>query len=406
MFSNKLSQRTSELLVLSVVTLMYIALCAEADMYVPAFPEMVTYFSTTEDKIQLILSLNFAGLCFASMICGPLSDAIGRRKVLLSGMLLFFVSSLGCVFSENFTTMICWRILQGMSASVPMVVACAVFLDKYSLEKASQLIGILNSVITAAMAGAPILGAWITNHFHWRLNFVIIAIIVALSLLGTFLFIDESLPKDKQKPIQIRAILNDYYTLIRSFKFTSLCVIAMLPFTIIVVYISNLSLIFINHLGISPDAFGYYQATTMGTYVIFSALGAKLIAKKGLEYTKNLGSLITITGGTSLAATALFNPTSAILICLSMSVFAAGGSLIVGIFSMKALEIFPDMKGTSSGMMTMIRQLLASVLVITSELSFNGTIVPVAMIAFIYLCVSVLLYCLLQLNPKTKVSTA
>ena len=59
MFYKQLSEKTSATLMLAVVIIMYIAMCAEADIYVPAFPQMVDFFSTTEDKIQLILSVNF-----------------------------------------------------------------------------------------------------------------------------------------------------------------------------------------------------------------------------------------------------------------------------------------------------------------------------------------------------------
>lgn len=400
MFSKSLSERRLELTILSVVILMYIALCAEADMYVPAFPEMVEFFSTTEDKIQLILSINFVGLCLASLVSGPLSDTFGRRNVLMSGLSLFFVSSLGCVFAESFTTMLFWRFIQGMSASVPMVIGCTLFLDKYPLEKASQLVGICNSVISAAMAGAPILGTWISSVFHWRGNFILITILVGLSLIGSFLFIDESLPVQNRKKFQALSIAKDYCTLICSFKFVGYNVIALLPLVVIVVYISNLSLILINHMGVSLTDLGYYQASTMGTFVIFSYLGSKLIAKKGLDFTKNLGGLITTVGGVSLFLTAIFNPNSISLICISMALVAAGGSFMVGIFGMKALTLFPDMKGTSSAMSTAIRQLLASGLVLVSELAFNGTIVPVATIVFGYVCAAIIWYALIQKDEK------
>lgn len=396
MLSNKLSTKFSEFTILAVVTLMYIALCAEADMYVPAFPQMVEYYSTTEDKIQLILSINFVGLCIASLICGPLSDAFGRRKVLLVGLVLFFISSLACIFTQDFAAMLYWRLIQGMSASVPMVVGCAVFLDKYSLEKASQLVGILNTVITAAMAAAPILGAWISTVFHWRVNFIVICVLATLSLLGTLLFIDESLPERNRKQFNLMAILKDYSIVIRNFKFIGYCVISLFPFVAIVVYIGSLSLILVNHLDVSLNALGYYQATTMGTFMLFSALSAKLIAKKGIEYTKNWGGSLAITGGTGLFIIAFTNPTSVTLICASMAILAAGGAFMVGPFGMKALEIFPEMKGTAAAMQTAIRQLLAAGLVLVSEILFNGTIVPIAMILFSYICIATLWYVLMQ----------
>jgi len=396
-----ISQKASEWMTLAVVTLMYIALCSEADMYVPAFPEMVNYFSTTEDKIQLILSINFLGLCIAGLFCGPLSDALGRKKVLLIGMISFFLSSLGCVLADSFYSMLFWRFIQGMSASVPMVVGCAIFLDKYSLAKASQIVGIINSFISAAMAGAPILGAYLSNLFHWRANFVFICIIVGLALLGTILFIDETLPEENRKSFQLSTVVKDYFVLLKSFNFVGYSVIALLPFIAVVIYISNLSLILINHLGVSVTQLGYYQATTMLTYMISSALGAKLIAHKGVEFTKNLGSITAIIGGCGLLLTAIFAPTNIPLICLSMAIFAAGGSLTVGIFGMNALELFPHMKGTASAMQVAIRQLLAGGTVFISELTFNGTIVPVAVIIFTYIVISILWYWMIESSKSS-----
>lgn len=402
MLHNKLSEKMTEWLLLSVVTLMFIAMCAEADMYVPSFPEMVTYFSVTEDKIQLILSINFIGLCIASLISGPLSDAFGRRGILLGGMSLFLISSVACVFAESFQTMLFWRFLQGVSASVPMVVSCALFLDKYALEKASKLIGILNSVITGAMAAAPILGAWISSHFYWRLNFVVIAALAAICLLGTYFFIAETLPEKNRHRVTPPQVLKDYVTLICSFKFVGYCVLALLPFTAIVVYIANLSLIFMNHLGLTQTAFSFYQASTMGMYLIFSALSSFLISSKGMNFTRNLGGLLMIVGSVFLFLTAMLQPTSPVLICSAMGIFAAGGALVVGIFGMQALSVYPEMKGTGSAMLTSIRQLLAAGLVMISEITFNGSILPIAIIILSYVVVATLWYAIIHVKTPGR----
>ena len=101
-FFSGLSAKFYDFSLIALVTLMYIGLCAEADMYVPAFPQMIQYFGVAENKIQLILSLNFGGLCIAGLVTGPLSDSFGRRPVLLVGLGLFVLSSLGCVYSASF----------------------------------------------------------------------------------------------------------------------------------------------------------------------------------------------------------------------------------------------------------------------------------------------------------------
>lgn len=83
-----------------------------------------------------------------------------------------------------------------------------------------------------------------------------------------------------------------------------------------------------------------------------------------------------------------------------MGLIAAGGSLMLGIFGMKAMEIFPEIKGTASSGLTAIRQFLAFVLVFISEITFDGTIVPIAIILFSYIAVAALWYGLIQYRDK------
>ena len=98
MFTSPLFKNFSEksylFILLSMVIIMYTCVCAEADIYVSAFPQMIKYFDVAENEIQLVLSINFLGLCLASLIAGPLSDSFGRRKVILYGLALLAISSI------------------------------------------------------------------------------------------------------------------------------------------------------------------------------------------------------------------------------------------------------------------------------------------------------------------------
>jgi DHA1 family bicyclomycin/chloramphenicol resistance-like MFS transporter len=389
---NALPAKVADYMLIGLVTLMYIMLCAEADMYVPAFPQMIHYFGVEENHIQLILSVNFAGLCIAGLVAGPLSDSYGRRKVLLAGLFLFLLSSIGCVYTDNFKWMLAWRLLQGISASVPMVIGAATFFDKYSAEQAGKLIGFINSIITASMAGAPVAGAWLSQIFNWRANFIVILALALLSFVGTLLFVEETLPGNKRKKFNLFGIGKDYLQLSTSFRFLTYTLIANFSFVVIVVYVANLSVIFINHLGMDLESFGYYQATTMATFVIFSLLSIKLIDKKGIDFTKNLGAILGLIGSVGVYYISYFDKNNVNIICLSMAFIAAGGAMMAGTFGLYALGVFPGMNGTSMAMMTAVRQSLASGLVILSEVMFDGTIVPVAVIIFIYAAFATICY--------------
>lgn len=396
-----LSEKAYDIAYFVFVVLMFIAMCAEADMYVPAFPQMIKYFGVQENAIQLILSLNFAGLCVAGLICGPLSDAFGRKKVLTAGLLLFVISSAGCVFAENFIVMLFWRLIQGIAASVPMVVAAAQIFDKYTEEKASQYIGILNSFITAGMAAAPLIGAILTQQYGWRSNFIVILILTIVCFIGAALFFGETLPQQKRKTFKLNLILNDYATLLKSPSFLGYSLLCIFSIPLMVMYISNLSVIFINHLDMPMQKFSYYQATTWGTFIIFSSLSAKIIAKKGIDFTAALGIIITLLGTFMLFTIGMKFAESPILICSSMAIVAIGGSFTIGPFSMKCMSIFPEMRGTSLSVITAIRQSLATCLVLLSEYFFDGTIKPVAIIIFIFGIIVGAVYLLLTKKPKT-----
>lgn len=391
----RLSERYRDLTLIMLVTIMYIALSAEADIYVPAFPLMVNYFGVAENEIQLVLSINFIGLCFSGLVIGPLSDSFGRRRVLLGGLLLFVISSIGCTYASIFNIMLFWRLLQGIAASIPMVIGVAIFLDKYSGDKASQLIGMVNSIIAASMAGAPIFGAWLSQAFNWRANFMVILILALISFFGTLFFIEETLSKQKRKLFNFGSILRDYFKLSKNFEFICYNLIANFPFVAIVVYIANLSIILINYFGMDLVTFSYYQATTMGTFIIFSLLSVKLIGKKGIDFSKNLGSVLALIGTISIFSISQIDPTNINGICISMALIAAGGSMMVGTYGMKSLSIFPEMNGTAIALSTALRQLFASSLVMISEIFFDGTIMPVAIIIFVYASIASFCYAIL-----------
>ncbi len=375
-------------------------MCAEADMYVPAFPQMIDYFGIAENKIQLVLSLNFAGLCVAGLVAGPISDAYGRRTTLIAGLLLFVVGSIGCVYTDNFAMMLFWRLIQGIATSVPMVIGAAMFFDKYNAEKASKIIGVCNSLISASMAGAPIVGAWISEAFDWRANFEIILALGIISFVATLLIIEETLQENKRKELKITAILKNYLRLLKSFPFIMYCIMAIFSFTTTIVYIANLSVIFINHIGMTLEVFSYYQASTMGTFIVFSLMSVKLINKYGVDRTKNLGTILCTLGACSLLLVSLIDDHAVNMICVAMALVASGSALMGGTFGAKAMGLFPDINGTALAMMTAFRQILAFGLIILSEIFFDGTILPVAILIFACTILAVLGYLILEFKIK------
>jgi len=377
---------------LLLITLTYIVVTAESNMYIPSFPQMMDYFHIGENRIQLILSINFAGLCIACLIAGPFSDSYGRRKVLLAGLLLFVVTSGSLVFVSDFKLILLLRLLQGVAASFPVVTGAAIFFDKYSGDKAGKVMASLNCMISFATSGAPIIGAWLSSVYHWKANFILIFSLSLVSFFGIYLFIRESLPKARRADFNLSSIFANYWKLFNSLNFICYTLIASLPFVSMVVYIANLSIIYINYMGLNPAICSYYQATTMGSFSISSLLTVRLISRFGVEKTKNLGGIIVVIGVVLLSFITIAHNDTVKLICLAMGIIAFGGAMLAGTFSVKAMSLFPEMNGTAFAFYFSIKQLLISSLVIISGIFFNGTILPITAIIASYALVITILY--------------
>src|SRR5688572_12725003 len=134
-----LLNRESPLIPVVLITIL-IGCWSELDLYAPSFPQMMHYFATTEQAMQWTLSLNFLGFFFASLLCGPLADAFGRRPVILVGSLFFLLGSLVCVAATSIEIMFLGRFIQGLGVSAPVTVCMAVIADIYQGERQVRLL--------------------------------------------------------------------------------------------------------------------------------------------------------------------------------------------------------------------------------------------------------------------------
>ena len=376
--------RTSDGLILFIILLTVTTAAMETDVFVPSFPAMKTYFATTEVMIQLIVGINFLGICIASLFYGPLADAYGRRPVLISGCVIFTIASIGCLLSTSIETLLFWRFFQGIGTSASFVAPGAIIYDLYTKEEASKKMGVVNSLITLAMAGAPILGNYLANQWGWKANFILLLVLSLISLVVVYFGLRESHPVAARTPLQLKGVCQGYQQLMLHPQALGLLLIIGCVFSGHMVYISNLSLIFIDNLGIDQSLYGYYQGVVLLAFGLMSILSGKVIQRFGMHITKYLGMGLIAIGSTSLLIVSLVAPTNPLLITLSMSINSMGFALGVMIMFGEYMEIFPNLKGIASALSNATRLLMIALMVALSGIFFNGTIFPVAMMVFTF----------------------
>nr|WP_314421804.1 purine nucleoside transporter PunC [uncultured Erwinia sp.] len=155
------------------------------DMYLPAFGEMQQDLATGSGAISASLSIFLAGFACAQLIWGSLSDRLGRKPVLLVGLGLFAIGCAAMMWVESAAWLLFFRFLQAVGVCAAAVSWQALVVDRYSAAQAKRVFATIMPLVALSPALAPLLGAWLLEHFSWRAIFVALLLISVALLIPT-----------------------------------------------------------------------------------------------------------------------------------------------------------------------------------------------------------------------------
>jgi DHA1 family bicyclomycin/chloramphenicol resistance-like MFS transporter len=225
------------------------------DMYLPALPRIAEELAVSSSVAQLTLTGTLAGLAVGQLIVGPLSDALGRRRPLMAGIVLHMAASLLCLMAPDMTILGLARALQGVGASAAMVVAMAAVGDLFDESAAATVISRLMLVLGVAPVLAPSLGAAVLLHAGWHLVFGVLIVAAGGLLIMAALALPETLPPPRRRPLRIRSILATYRQLLCDVRFVILSLVAALGMSGLFAYISGASFVLQGHYGLNQSEF-------------------------------------------------------------------------------------------------------------------------------------------------------
>lgn len=378
------------LLVLSLV-----ACCIEVDISVPGFPDMARYFAVSEGEIQLTVAVNFVGFCFAALVYGPLSEAYGRRPLMVIGNLIMVLGAVGCVFAPDLPLLLLARFVQGVGASASAVVVFAMIADAYQGEKSVRLIGVMNSFLTTAMALAPVLGGFINEAIGWRGNYGLVALVAVVSWVLLALYLPET--RQERNIISMRKIITDFKKLLSSSRFM---VYAIVPSTCGAAYFSFVAcaaFLYQQTYQVNIVEYSLHQGIIVGAFSLVSSFSSNLSSRMGRHRSLLIGGAMGIGGALLMLTLSLLGECDAFATTLSMVLFASGAAIVYPLIFASSLEIFPDIRGAASSLIMSFRSLLISFSIALMGYFYNGTAYNVALII---LGIMIVAFCLTLLILK------
>lgn len=348
------------------------------DAYLPALPTLSAQLGATDAQAQATITGLLIGLGVGQLVIGPLSDAVGRRKPLLAGLVLHALMSIVCAFAPSITMLTITRTLQGIGGAAVSVVAMAIVRDLFTGLRAAQLLSRLVLVLGIAPILAPSLGGALLQITSWRGIFVVLALAAAGLFALAWVALPETLPVERRRPASLRGSLRAYGSLFSDRLFLAMVGVGGMVFATIFAYVAGAPFVLQEIYGLTPEQFGLAFGANAVGMIALTQLNPLLVRRYGPVRVLTGAVLLGVTSALALLAVAItgFGGLVGLMIPLAFVVSSAG--LAFPNAPAIALSRHGEAAGTAAAMLGAVQFVVGGAIAPIVGLLANGTPVPMA----------------------------
>jgi DHA1 family bicyclomycin/chloramphenicol resistance-like MFS transporter len=324
------------------------------DTYLPAFASIAATLGATPLQMQQTLSAYLFGFAFMALFHGAISDSFGRRPVVLWGLAVFTLASVGCALAQSIGQLIFFRGLQGLSTGAGIVIARAVVRDVYAPHQAQKVMSQITIFFGVAPAIAPLMGGWLLVHASWHAVFWFLAAIGVALWLANYRFLPETLRPSQRQPFHVKNLLAGYWQLGADPRFLLLALASGVPFNGVFLYVLSAPVFLGEHLHLLPQQFFWFFLVVisgiMGGAWVSGRVAGRLPPKRQI---RNGFVIMLCIGLLNLVANSLWNAHVAWAL-LPLGIFAFGWAMMVPVVTLLVLDLHPARRGMASSLQMFI----------------------------------------------------
>jgi DHA1 family bicyclomycin/chloramphenicol resistance-like MFS transporter len=346
------------------------------DMYLPAFLAIARGLKTDIAHVGLSLTSYFIGISAGQLVWGPLVDRYGRKKPLLTGLMIYIAAAIGCACSPSANFLIVLRLFQAVGGCVGIVGARAVVRDMFSGKEAARVLSTIVLVFGVSPIIAPTIGGFVAVAFGWRFIFLILTAIAAFVFAMVVKYLGESKAPDSDISLHPKRVVLDYISLFKEPVFLTYTCVASLSMGGFFAYISGSPLVFMKLNGLSATQFGWVFGANAVGLIIASQLNRGFLRLRGSAQILLVVISIQSTLALGLLAWSFAFPSNGtgVIVLLSGLVFCQG---LINPNSMAlALEPFARKTGFAAAFMGSMQQLIGAVASGLVSYLYDGTARP------------------------------
>ncbi len=316
------------------------------NLFLPSLPTMATYFSTDYSVIQLSVGLYLAVNAVLQLLVGPLSDRYGRRPIILTGIVLYMLATLGCLWATTVETFLAFRMAQA-AIVVAMVLGRAIVRDLYPADKAASMLGYVTMGMSVVPMIGPAIGGILEARYGWHSNFwVLLAAGAALWLL-TWRDLGETAPPSQGS---LSDQVRQYPQLLSSPRFWGYCLASAFASGAFFAYLGGAPFVGTQVFGMTPETLGlFFGAPALG-YFAGNYISGRYSQQVGIDRMVLIGSIGQTLGLGLLALLTMTGFTSHYVFFGFITFVGLGNGLVLPNATAGMLSVRPHLAGTASGL--------------------------------------------------------
>ncbi|MDP2026890.1 multidrug effflux MFS transporter [Sulfuriferula sp.] len=357
------------------------------DTYMPSFPDMQAGLHATPLQLQQTLSVYLLAFGLMMLLHGALSDAFGRRPVILVSLVAFIAASVGCALSNQIEQLLVFRALQGLSAGAGMVVGRAMIRDLYAGHEAQRLMSQVTMIFGISPAIAPVIGGWLQIGFGWHAVFVFMAVLGVLLFVASWRYLPETLPPIARQPFAAHSLARNYRMVFGNRTFLLLSGAVALHFAGFFLYIASAPVFVIQHLKLGESQFAWLFAPAISGVILGAFLSGKLAGRVSPTTTvKYAYGLLFGAAAINLAYNLALTPSMPWAV-LPIALYSTGMALAMPSITLLTLDVFPLNRGLVSSLQGFVQTTLNAVVAgaISPLVSFSTGYLAIGMLTFLLL---------------------
>jgi DHA1 family bicyclomycin/chloramphenicol resistance-like MFS transporter len=393
------TQRLTQVEFIALMAMVMATTAFSIDAMLPALPEIAEDLTPQNpNRAQLIITSFVFGMGLGTFFTGALSDAIGRRKVVIGGVVLYVIAAAAAWAAQSLEVILIARVVMGIGSAGPRVAAIAMTRDLYDGRDMARIMSFIMVVFSLAPAIAPTIGHYIILGTGWRGIFIAFAIFAMIPAVWLWLRQPETLAPANKRPLRFSSVITAVREMLGHRTARLSILIQTLTYGMLFTVLSSTQQVF-DLTFQQGHTFHLWFGLIAVAAATGSLLNARIVGRLGMRamikgmYTAQIG--ITLT----MIVIAILDLPYAIafgsyVIWVTANFFQAG--LTIGNLNALALEEMGHIAGLAASVIAALSTVGAVLLAVPAALMFDGTPLPMGIAIFVMACTALWLTTLIK----------